>query len=123
MDLFKNASAKEVIFVLPKTSSAFKNEEHFIILENEAGKSGKKISLLCSNPDTNKLAKKYQFDVLLAKSEDKEVAEPEDIAPEEATLEHSERSSRRMTAIEEETKRQKSRTGRRVSSRNYLQNQ
>lgn len=70
LDLFKNTPAKEVIFVLPKTSRAFKNEEHFIILENEAGKSGKKISLLCSSPDTNKLAKKYQFDVLLAKNDD-----------------------------------------------------
>jgi len=69
LDLFKNTPAKEVIFVLPKTSKAFKNEEHFVILENEAGKSGKKISLLCSNPDTNKLAKKYKFDVLLANNE------------------------------------------------------
>ena len=65
LDLFRNAPAKEVIFVLPKTSRAFKNEEHFIILENEAGKLGKKVSLLCSSPDINKLAKKYQFDVLL----------------------------------------------------------
>ena len=70
MDLFRNTSAKEVIFVLPKTSKAFKNEEHFIILENEAGKSDKKVSLLCSNSDTNKLAKKYKFDVLLAKNSD-----------------------------------------------------
>src|SRR3990167_9140220 len=70
LDLFKNTAAKEVIFVLPKTSKAFKNEEHFIILDNEAKKSDKKISLLCSSPDTNKLAKKYKFDVLLAKSGD-----------------------------------------------------
>ncbi len=70
LDLFRNTPAKEVIFVLPKTSRAFRNEEHFIILENEAVKSGKKISLLCSSPDTNKLAKKYKFDVLLAKSDD-----------------------------------------------------
>src|SRR3989338_11213786 len=58
LDLFKNTQAKEVIFVLPKTSKAFKNE---------ANKSNKKVSLLCSNPDTNKLANKYNFDVLLAK--------------------------------------------------------
>jgi len=70
LDLFRNTSAKEVIFVLPKTSKAFKNEEHFVILENEAGKSDKKVSLLCSNSDTNKLAKKYKFDVLLAKNSD-----------------------------------------------------
>lgn len=70
LDLFRDTSAKEVIFVLPKTSRAFKNEEHFIILENEAQKSNKKISLLCSSPDVNKLARKYKFDVLLAKSGD-----------------------------------------------------
>ncbi len=70
LDLFKNTAAKEVIFVLPKTSKAFKKEDHFVILENEASKSGKKISLLCSSPDINKLSKKYKFDVLLAKSGD-----------------------------------------------------
>ena len=70
LDLFRNASAKEVIFVLPKTSKAFKNEEHFVILENEASKANKKVSLLCSNPDTNELARKYKFDVLLAKEGD-----------------------------------------------------
>src|SRR3989344_2428043 len=70
LDLFKNASAQEVIFVLPKTSRAFKNEEHFIILQNEAVKLDKKISLLCSSPEINKLADKYKFDVLLAKNND-----------------------------------------------------
>ena len=75
LDLFKNTPAKEVIFVLPKTSKAFKKEEHFVILENEAMRSDKKISLLCSSPDTNKLAKKYKFDVLLSKSEDGEAVE------------------------------------------------
>src|SRR3989338_8958411 len=74
LDLFKNTSAQEVIFVLPKTSRAFKNEEHFIILENETGKSGKKVSLLCSNPDTNKLANKYNFDVLLANNDSKKTS-------------------------------------------------
>src|SRR3989344_6118602 len=73
LDLFRTTSAKEVIFVLPKTSRAFKNEEHFVILDNESVKLNKKVSLLCSNPDTNQLAKKYQFDVLLAK-DDEEVA-------------------------------------------------
>ena len=68
LDLFKETSAKEVIFVLPKTSKAFKNEEHFAILDNEASKSNKKVSLLCSNPDINDLAKKYKFDVLLTQN-------------------------------------------------------
>ena len=47
LDLFKETSAKEVIFVLPKRSKAFTSEEHFIILANEALKSEKKISVLC----------------------------------------------------------------------------
>lgn len=71
LDLFKETSAKEVIFVLPKKSKAFTSEEHFIILANEALKSEKKISVLCSNPEVNKMAKKYKFDVLLAKGPSK----------------------------------------------------
>lgn len=69
LDLFRDTPAKEVIFVLPKASKAFKSEEHFVILDNEAQKGSKKISLLCSSPETNRLAKKYNFDVLLAKGE------------------------------------------------------
>src|SRR3989344_2159364 len=71
LDLFKETSAKEVIFVLPKKSKAFTNEEHFIILSSEASKEGKKISLLCSNADVNKMAKKYKFDVLLPKNDER----------------------------------------------------
>ncbi len=98
LDLFRNTSAKEVIFVLPKTSRAFKKEEHFVILENEAAKSGKKISLLCSSPDTNKLANKYKFDVLLAKSDDdkpfeEEELEPEDVVSEEEVAQEPEKQS------------------------------
>lgn len=69
LDLFKETSAKEVIFVLPKRSKAFTSEEHFIILANEASKSEKNISILCSNPDVNEIAKEYKFDVLLAKTD------------------------------------------------------
>lgn len=82
LDLFRNTPAKEVIFVLPKTSRAFKNEEHFVILDNEVGRSGKKVSLLCSNPETNRLAQKYKFDVLLAKNDDKEEVEENKLEPE-----------------------------------------
>lgn len=93
LDLFRNTSAKEVIFVLPKTSRAFKNEDHFVILENEAQKIDKKVSLLCSNIETNKLAKKYQFDVLLAKDgeEEREREEEFELEPEpELELEQKE---------------------------------
>lgn len=68
LDIFKNASAKEVIFVLPKTCRAFKDEKGFMLLSEEASNQDKSISFLCSNPDINKLAKKYNFDVLLAKN-------------------------------------------------------
>lgn len=77
LDLFKSTPATEVIFVLPKTSRAFKNEGHFIVLDNEAGKTGKKVSLLCSNPEINKLAKKYRFDVLLSKTDDNKFDSPQ----------------------------------------------
>ena len=93
LDLFKETSAKEVIFVLPKKSKAFISEEHFIILANEASKTGKKISVLCSNPDVNKMAKKYKFDVLLAKGpsktsfvterEEPEIEEPQYAPPQD----------------------------------------
>src|SRR3989344_6218316 len=67
LDIFKNASAKEVIFVLPKTCKAFKDEKDFMILSEEASQQDKAVSFLCSNPDINKIAKKYSFEVLLAK--------------------------------------------------------
>ena len=68
LDIFKNTSAEEVIFVLPKSAKAFKKEEHFVLLRTEAKKLGKSVSFLCSNPEINDLAKKYKFDVLLARS-------------------------------------------------------
>lgn len=76
LDLFKETSAEEVIFVLPRRSKAFTHEEHFIILASEASKTGKKISLLCSNPDINKLARKYKFDVLMPKGQERVFVAP-----------------------------------------------
>jgi len=67
-DLFKATPAEEVIFVLPKSARAFKKEEHFISLRSESKDLGKSVSFLCSNPEINDLAKKYKFDVLLARS-------------------------------------------------------
>ena len=90
LDLFRSASAKEVIFVLPKKSRSFKNEGHFVILENEAKKHGKKVSLLCSNPEINQLAKKYKFDVLLAKESDEKLDKEESVVYEEEEYEKEE---------------------------------
>jgi len=68
LDLFKGTSAEEVIFVLPKSARAFKKEEHFASLRDESKNLGKAVSFLCSSPEVNDLAKKYKFDVLLARS-------------------------------------------------------
>ena len=68
LGLFKATSAEEVIFVLPKSARAFKKEEHFASLRDEAKGIGKSVSFLCSSPELNDLAKKYKFDILLARS-------------------------------------------------------
>ncbi|OGM97724.1 MAG: hypothetical protein A2735_01130 [Candidatus Yanofskybacteria bacterium RIFCSPHIGHO2_01_FULL_41_21] len=68
LDLFKGTSAEEVIFVLPKSARAFKKEEHFASLRDESKSLGKAVSFLCSSPEVNDFAKKYKFDVLLARS-------------------------------------------------------
>lgn len=104
LDLFKNTLAKEVIFVLPKTSRAFKNEEHFVILENEAQKMDKKISLLCSNGEINKLAKKYQFDVLLVKDGEEKREEEEEEEEEGKELEPEQKENTEEAAIYREDK-------------------
>ncbi len=68
INLFKATPAEEVIFVLPKSARAFKKEEHFASLRSESKSLGKSVSFLCSSPEINDLAKKYKFDVLLARS-------------------------------------------------------
>ncbi len=68
LDIFKSTPAGEVILVLPKVSRAFKKEEHFSDLRDEADNLEKTVSFLCSNPEINELAKKYDFDVLMPKS-------------------------------------------------------
>ncbi|HBT80602.1 MAG TPA: hypothetical protein DEB13_01520, partial [Candidatus Yanofskybacteria bacterium] len=50
LNLFKQASAKEVIFIVPKKAKAFSRPENFATLSQEANENGKSISLLSSNP-------------------------------------------------------------------------
>ena len=69
LDIVKDTNASEVVFVLPKQTKAFKSEGHFVVLADEAKDLSKSISFLCSNPEVNKLAKKYKFDVLSTKTE------------------------------------------------------
>ena len=69
LDIVKKSEASEVIFVLPKKSRAFKTEDHFEKLGNEASSNNKSVSFLCSNPEVNEFARKYGFDVLTTKNE------------------------------------------------------
>lgn len=71
LDLFNQTSAQEVIFILPKKSRIFSQESHFSDLKAAASEGDKSVSLLCSNPETNEMARKYKFDVLLSGKPDK----------------------------------------------------
>lgn len=66
IDLFKKASADEVIFVLPKRSRAFEKEDNFAVLAAEAKEQSKDVLILASNPEVINLAIKYDFAVLTA---------------------------------------------------------
>lgn len=70
LDIFNRTPAQEVIFVLPKTAKALKKEHDFATLSDYASNQNKNVSILCSNPNVNKLAKKYKFDILLAKDDE-----------------------------------------------------
>jgi len=67
LDLFQKTPAGEVIFVLPKRSRAFGDENNFVILAAEAKRHNKNVLMLTSNPEINDLAMKYDFGVLAAK--------------------------------------------------------
>lgn len=69
--IFKETSAKEVIFVLPKKSKAFAKESQFSALRELADEAGRSATFLCSNHDTNELARSYKFEVLLPKQTQK----------------------------------------------------
>lgn len=64
LDIFRETSADEVIFVLPKTSLALNCEEHFAVLSREAEDSGKTVSVLSPNPNINLVAQQYDFGTL-----------------------------------------------------------
>jgi len=67
-DIFQNATAEEVIFVLPKKSKAFSKETHFTELAKAAKTSGKRISLLSSNAQAAAMGRAYNFEVLTNES-------------------------------------------------------
>ena len=68
LDIVKTTDASEVIFVLPKTAKSFRSEDQFATLDDEIKRNNKSAAFLCSNPKTNELAKKYNFDVLSPKT-------------------------------------------------------
>lgn len=76
LELFRQAPAGEVIFVLPKNSKVFKKEDHFAAFASEAANSGKTISILASSPGVAAMARAFKFNVMSAGKAKKE-KEPE----------------------------------------------
>ena len=64
LDLFRETSADEVIFVLPKHSEAFDDENSFSLLAEDAIKQNKEVLILTSNQEAVDTALKYNFTVL-----------------------------------------------------------
>jgi hypothetical protein len=76
-NIYRNSSADEVVFVLPKRSKAFSKEAHFVLLSNASKENDKKISVLCQNETINALASKYNFNILSSKETRTKVLKPE----------------------------------------------
>jgi hypothetical protein len=66
LELFRQAPAGEVIFVLPKNGKVFKRDDHFAAFASEAAGSSKTISILTSNPELAAMARAYKFNVMSA---------------------------------------------------------
>lgn len=64
LDLFRQATAAEVILVLPRVGKLFRHEDHFAAFASEAQQGGKTVSVLTSNPQTAQLARKFGFGVM-----------------------------------------------------------
>lgn len=66
LDLFREASASEVILVLPRVGRLFRTEDHFAAFASEAQQAGKTVSVLTGNATTAQLARKFGFGVMAA---------------------------------------------------------
>jgi len=64
LEIFRNADAKEVIFVLPKNGKVFRTEDHFAAFASEGAGAGKTISILCNTPQVASWARKYKFNIM-----------------------------------------------------------
>ncbi|MEX2052854.1 MAG: hypothetical protein WD898_01345 [Candidatus Paceibacterota bacterium] len=63
-DYFKNLEAEDVIFIFPRGSRFAKQEQHFEALKREASSSGKRISIMTSDPAVISLAAVNDMDIL-----------------------------------------------------------
>ena len=79
LDILKSANASEIVFVLPKKAKAFKSEAQFAALEEEIKNSDKSVAFLCSDPEINGLAKKYNFEVLSPTKTESSKAKPKPV--------------------------------------------
>lgn len=68
LELFRTASAPEVILVLPRVGKLFRHEDHFAAFASEAAQAGKAVSVLTANPQTALLARKFGFTVMASGS-------------------------------------------------------
>ncbi len=70
LEIFRNTSAEEVIFVLPKRAMAFSDEASFAALADESRELSKGVLILSENKEVNEIAASYDLGVLT--SEDSE---------------------------------------------------
>jgi len=66
LELFRQAPAGEVIFVLPKTCKAFRTAAHFAAIAAEAQATGKSVSVMAADTATAKLAAENGLSVMSA---------------------------------------------------------
>lgn len=91
-EIFRNTSAEEVIFVLPRKSKILNNDDHFALVSEAAEEQGKTVLLLASSPEINALAIRYNIGVLVnersaSRSKPKSEFEPVDTELEPEALE------------------------------------
>lgn len=68
LDIFHQAPAGEVVFVLPKQSKLFRKEEHFSLFAKDAKTGEKTISVMTPNTAVAAMARAFGFTVLAAKA-------------------------------------------------------
>lgn len=68
LELFRKATASEVILVLPRVGKIFRTEDHFAALAAEAKQAGKSVSVLSANPESAIMARKFGFAVMASGS-------------------------------------------------------